>query len=193
MNSSIFNYVDLRGLDHVRQGTSEAILSSYDKLYRYGLSRVWDPTLNTMVWVMLNPSTADASLDDQTIRKCCGFARLHGCGSIVVVNLFAYRSTDPKQLTKVQDPAGPANLLMLTTTLDAARQRGWRVVAGWGRLPSRSIGALADLSVRRVAQATGVRCFGVTRDGSPRHPCMLGYATPLVSYVPILPPSLLAG
>lgn len=167
--------VDNPGFTCTDDGKSGACIST-DTKYRYTLSRVWDNEMPTMVWVMLNPSTADHSVDDQTIRKCCGFARRHGCGSIVVVNCFAYRATDPKELVKAQDPIGPLNTDFIRATLRVAFQRGWIVVAGWGRFPSRKVEALADPTIKEV-QKMQVESFGTTKEGYPRHPCMLGYDT----------------
>ena len=78
------------------------------RVYRYLLTRRWG-TVPAMVWIMLNPSTADAFAEDPTIRRCLIFAHREGCGGLTVVNLFALRSTDPKALTRHPDPVGPAN------------------------------------------------------------------------------------
>lgn len=75
-------------------------------LYRYTLTRTWDATKPRACWIGLNPSTADASEDDPTIRRMCGFADAWKCGGIIVVNLFALRATDPKELRRVKDPVG---------------------------------------------------------------------------------------
>ena len=66
--------------------------------YRYSLSRIWDESLPKLLFIMLNPSTADADNDDPTIRRCIGFAKGWGYGGIVVGNLYAYRSTNPMKL-----------------------------------------------------------------------------------------------
>src|SRR5579859_5937119 len=89
------------------------------RTYRYRLWRSWEPRGSRCVFVGLNPSTADESTDDATIRKCVGFAKRWGFGAIEVVNLFAYagvRSTDPRSLLGVSDPVGPDN----DGTMDAA-------------------------------------------------------------------------
>lgn len=83
----------------------DAVFSN-DKLYRYSLSRCWDNSLPTCVFIGLNPSTADAENDDPTIRRCLGFARSFGCGSLLMLNLFAYRSTDWTKLRGIADPVG---------------------------------------------------------------------------------------
>lgn len=82
-----------------------AVISD-DGRYRYRLWRTWAPELPRMAWIMLNPSTADAEVDDPTIRRCVGFAKREGCGGIEVVNLYAYRSTDPSVLGTVDEKHG---------------------------------------------------------------------------------------
>src|SRR3546814_16904510 len=66
------------------------------------LWRIWDDTKPQCMFIMLNPSTADADLDDPTIRRCIGFAKSWGYGGLQVCNLFAYRSTEPRELLKVR-------------------------------------------------------------------------------------------
>ena len=77
--------------------------------YRYLLTRRFGPGKKLATFVMLNPSTADAERDDATIRKCVGFARSWGCAGLQVVNLFAFRATDPTDLRMADDPVGPEN------------------------------------------------------------------------------------
>lgn len=90
-------------IDSVRKG---AFISECN-LYRYWLTREWGEGGNLMAFVMLNPSTADANIDDPTIRRCVGFAKREGRNGIVVVNLFAGRATDPDEMFKMRDPVGP--------------------------------------------------------------------------------------
>lgn len=170
-----------RGLVVSGDASSWATLSP-DGKYRYALARTWDPMLDsldavrpTMTWVMLNPSTADDLVDDPTIRKCVGFAKRYGCGGIVVVNVFAWRETDPRKLTAVADPIGPHNI----DAIAWACSRFWNMrIGGWGRFPSKRV---QRASVRSVCTAKmgHLSCFGVTADGEPRHPLMLPYAAPL--------------
>ncbi|CAB1262622.1 hypothetical protein CLOSBL3_20536 [Clostridiaceae bacterium BL-3] len=77
--------------------------------YRYTLSRVWNENLGKVVFILLNPSTADASKDDPTVKKCISFTKSWNFGLLEIVNLFAYRSTDPKCLKNVLDPVGREN------------------------------------------------------------------------------------
>jgi hypothetical protein len=142
-------------------------------LYRYWLSREWDADLPRACWVLLNPSTADAVEDDPTIRRCVSFARGWGCGSIVVVNLFALRATDPRQLKQAIDPVGPEND---GTIFHQAYGR--MIVAGWG-----AHGGLhgRDRKVMELLKGAHQRpmCLGTTKDGSPRHPLYVASATNL--------------
>jgi hypothetical protein len=141
--------------------------------YRYHLWRRWDELLPTMVWVMLNPSTADDKEDDPTIRKCIGFAKRHGCGGISVRNVFALRATDPAEILKHRDPFGPDN----ETHLLAARNVSLLtiLVLGWG---SRQAGKRLKSYYQRAENCCIVNkpyCFGTTKDGDPKHPLYLPY------------------
>ncbi|MGH3977119.1 MAG: DUF1643 domain-containing protein, partial [Pseudonocardiaceae bacterium] len=111
--------------------TSDAVLSGCGR-YRYQLTRTWDPGQQRATFIMLNPSTADAADDDPTIRRCTSYARSWGLGGLMVVNLYAYRATDPADLWKVDDPVGPDNDDHLRAVLAAATDVGAPVVAAWG-------------------------------------------------------------
>ena len=154
--------------------TSSAILSEETPpLYRYWLERVWDDTLPVMVWVMLNPSTADHTVNDPTILACMDFARRNGCGSIVVVNLYAFRSPHPKVMKAAKDPVGDKTFDYLKRAMELVRDRpGSLAICGWGRGDFNYMA----LGLRRHAQQAGVslRCFGVTKDGHPKHPLARG-------------------
>jgi hypothetical protein len=149
--------------------TSYAKLSG-DGRYRYTLGRVWDSS-PPAVFVMLNPSTADAERDDNTIVRCCNFAKDLGCGGLHVVNLYAYRATKPTDLWKAADPIGPENDEILRATFLTAHGEGSPVIAAWG------VNAKADREafVSVLARAAGVTltALGVTKDHAPRHPLYL--------------------
>lgn len=140
---------------------------SEDGVYRYELARRWARG-PVATWIMLNPSTADAVQDDPTIRRCAGFTRSWGLSGIVVVNLFALRSTDPKVLRIARDPVGPDN----DDAIHDACVRARLVVAAWGthgdlfRRNERVLELLAMTPAR-------VTCLGHTKDGHPRHPLYL--------------------
>jgi len=148
--------------------------------YRYSLWRFWDKALSPLVWVMLNPSTADETQNDPTIRRCIGFARELGHGGIVVVNLFALRSTSPAALAADigagQDPIGPKNNEHIASQVRAAS----RVICAWG--PN---GMLKDRdkAVFRLLQECSekVECLGLTKTTAcPRHPLyVMGGTVPI--------------
>lgn len=147
-------------------------------MYRYALSRAWGEG-PMVTWVCLNPSTADATTDDATIRTMLGFSRLWGMGSLTVVNLYAFRSVDPRDLATATDPVGPGNEEALLEWICAAHV----VVAGWGA--HRGPGLPARVAVvRGMAAAAGrdLQCLGRNSDGSPKHPLYLARATPLVPW-----------
>ena len=142
--------------------------------YRYDLTRRWGDG-PTLLWVMLNPSTADASEDDPTIRRCIGFSKRDGYGSLTVVNLFAYRATDPKALVTVVDPEGPDNWWHIQQAVRSSDA----VVFAWGaaQIPREHHiwhgGALIPSPL----------CLGHTKKGAPRHPLYVKGDQPFVPYV----------
>lgn len=158
------------------QATSSAVLSDCGT-YRYELRRVWDPRLPLAVWIMLNPSVADASQDDPTIRRCVAFAKVWGYGGIIVVNLFALRATDPRELASHPDPVGPDN----DKHIVQAATRDGVVVCAWGAHKLTTRRADRVLAVLRAEEITP-RCLGTTKAGHPRHPLYVPASTPLVLF-----------
>ena len=145
---------------------STATLSECGR-YRYRLTRRWGAGGNA-VFVMLNPSTADADVDDPTIRRCIGFARDWNQGGLIVVNLYAYRATKPADLWKATDPVGPDNNRILSETFAEANVNSDPVIAAWGAnaKPYR-VFQVADRASR---ERIDLEALGVTKDGAPRHP-----------------------
>lgn len=142
----------------------DAIISD-DKLYRWRLDRIWDMPKGLVLFVMLNPSIADSEVDDATVRRCMKFAYNWGFGGIVVVNLFAYRSTNPDKLLEVEDPVGQHNDLWISNAVFEAK----RVVLAWGALPQKL--SRMSISTRARLQDEGLpACLGKTKAGYPRHP-----------------------
>jgi len=149
--------------------------------YRYSLTRVLGHG-PTATFILLNPSTADATTDDPTVRRCIGFARRWGCGRLRIVNLFARRATSPRLLRFVPDPVGRRNAAAITAAL--VESAGGPLVAGWGNFGK--LQGQADAVVGWLAARGGpaLTCLGVTRTGAPRHPLYVAYETPLVPYRP---------
>lgn len=142
--------------------------------WRYRLWRRWGGEGPTAVFVGLNPSTADAHVDDPTIRRCVSFAQGWGCSGLEVVNLFAYRATRPADLRRADDPVGPDNDRVLAEAIT----RGSPLIACWGLHGAwRARGAEI-----RTRLAGPWQCLGKTRDGHPRHPLYLRRDTGLAAY-----------
>ena len=135
---------------------------SDDRVYRYRLWRTWDVEKPVLGWIMTNPSTADETEDDPTIRRCIGFAKEWGYGSIVVGNLFALRATNPDELYEHDAPVGPENDAQLQTICEGAD----RVIAAWG-----NPGSLQGRG-REVAQSLDDELYAleVNQTGHPKHP-----------------------
>lgn len=150
---------------------------SEDGVYRYQLSRMWSPAPRD-VWIMLNPSTADADVDDPTIRRCMRFSRDWGAGGIVVVNLFALRATDPNELRRHPDPIGPDNDAAIARAVTIARARGGNVIVAWGSH------VMAVHRGRHVRDLVGdpLLCLGTTRGDHPRHPLYVRASTVPVAW-----------
>lgn len=125
-----------------------------------------------MVFVLLNPSVADAARDDPTLRACISFARGAGFGGVEVVNLFAFRATDPRALRAVADPAGPGN----DAAILSAACGGGMVVCGWGRGGALH-GRGAKVAARLRAAGITLHHLGLTKDGAPRHPLYVARST----------------
>lgn len=134
--------------------------------YRYSLVREWDPDKPRVAFVMLSGSTADAKKDDPTLRRCVGFAKSWGYGSLEVVNLFGYRTTFPQELKRAADPIGPENDKYIL----AAMRRSKDVIVAWG---THGTYRGRDKEIIRMLIHTGVpeiKCLEITKEGHPRHP-----------------------
>lgn len=139
--------------------------------YRWSLHRDWcgDERPRWITFVMLNPSTADAEVDDPTIRRCIGFAKALGGTGLAVVNLYALRATQPADLWKSSDPVGPSNDHHLAMFFDMAARRDFPIIAAWGAhaKPDRV------RNVLRLPGAERLQALRVTKSGAPGHPLYL--------------------
>lgn len=142
---------------------SSAVMSDCGR-YRYRLSRTWDASSPPIVFVMLNPSTADAETDDPTIRRCLGYTRRWGYGCLIVVNLYAYRTTRPGELWRVDDPVGNENDDHIRAAFDLASASTGLVVAAWGAH------AATSRAVQVSGSAPSLTALALTKQGQPRHP-----------------------
>lgn len=150
---------------------------SDDGLYRYDLGRRWDDG-PLALWIMLNPSTADGNTDDPTLRRVMTFSRAVNCGGCAIVNLYAYRATNPKELSAVDDPVGPDNERYLTSWLARPADEVKYAVAAWGdKLPRHRPHPPVILIAERCMRT--LHCLGRTKSGRPRHPLYVPERTTL--------------
>ncbi len=152
-----------------------AVISECRK-HRLWLSRAWGRQDPKLPFIMLNPSTADADVDDPTIRRCMAFARREGYHGIEVVNLFSVRATDPKEVW----PLAPhrRNHPHAEHHLVDAALNGEPIVCAWGSVPPAAMPRVRDV-VNTLSMLTNLVCLGTTKSGMPRHPLYVRGDQPL--------------
>lgn len=138
--------------------------------YRYTLWRQWDADRRYALFICLNPSTADARIDDPTVRRCKRFAADWGYGALCIANLFAYRATDPAEMISAARPIGPHNDKLIADLAECAGI----VVCAWG-----AHGGFMerDAQVKKLLEGTELYCLGKTKLGQPRHPLYIKAST----------------
>lgn len=157
----------------------DAVISDCGR-YRYRLLRSWEAAKPRVLFIMLNPSTADTNIDDPTIRSCIRLARSWDYGGIEVVNLFAWRATDPNELGSASNPIGPDNDASIE---DAAAHSDFTICA-WGA--HRMAGPRAQEVLKIIRRRHGLaHCLGVTKSGAPRHPLYIKTGTTPTLWPPI--------
>ena len=165
-----------------RHGDNTATFSPCER-YRYSLTwglDTWpDPRRGVCVFLMLNPSTADAFKLDPTLTRCKAFAEREGCGWLHVVNLFAFRATDPADMKRADDPVGRMNDHYIRTALESIQDCGGTLICGWGTHGAHNG---RDAKVRKIITDMGVRphCLSLTKAGHPGHPLYLRADSPVV-------------
>lgn len=140
---------------------------SKDGKYRYTLWRDWrkeGESTKAVAFIGLNPSTADADKDDPTIRRCIGFAKTWGFNKLIMVNLFAYRATNPKDMMEADDPEGSENSSVVRGVADIVDL----TVAAWG-----AHGSHNDMDALYFSLLRDPHHLGLTKSGAPRHPLYL--------------------
>ena len=177
-------------VQHAWNFTGSASISDCGR-YRYSLERrIVDVVGPNLCWLMLNPSTADATKDDPTIRKVMGFTKRNGYGVALVVNLFAYRATDPDEVrtltrSALGDPEGPHNCAAIMQAAEISDA----VVCAWGAQPwarKQAARVLEWLDEHPRERPIQLLCLGKTKAGDPLHPLMPSYdGHPLVPFTPV--------
>lgn len=150
---------------------------SEDRLFRYHLWRQWDAARPVQLWIMFNPSTADAIQDDATVTRLIARSGRSGAGGLIICNLYAYRATNPNDLRKAHYPVGPENDRVLNYAIKEYATHP-EIMAGWGMLGHMSLRAKAVTTLVTETYHRPFYCLGTTTDGAPRHPLYVSYDTP---------------
>jgi hypothetical protein len=169
--------LSLGGVGAEPKPKGKAIFSE-DGVYRYLLEWPLESQFKTprsMLMIGLNPSIATAYKLDPTLTRFSGFGTREGCTGILVANLYAFVSTDPRGLGKVADPVGPENDRYIVE----ASARADIIVCAWGAHP---MAAKRAPRVLKLLERFDLWCFGLNADGSPKHPLYLPATAPLVPY-----------
>ena len=149
------------------------------RAYRYLLYRRLGGAEKRIMFIGLNPSTADEITNDPTITRCIGFARKWGYSGLVMANLFAFRATKPKDMKLAADPIGPDNMRWLLEVAHEQMKYGWDIVAAWG---AQGTFLNQDQKILRIFVDDGIhlQCLGLTKGGLPKHPLFLRQDIPLM-------------
>jgi hypothetical protein len=146
--------------------------------YRYALELIWDTKLPLVLFIMMNPSTANERYADSTVNRCISWAKANGYGGVLVGNTFGYRVTDKRRLLEIKDPIGPEN----DACVIAMAERAQLVVFAYGQ-PHRKLRGRGPELARKVCAAIGrlVHVLRLAKNGIPWHPLYLRCDTkPLV-------------
>ncbi|MCF7686936.1 MAG: DUF1643 domain-containing protein [Cephaloticoccus sp.] len=154
---------------------------SPDRRHRYTLLHRINPLFGEklIMWIGLNPSTADEQKLDPTLTRIRSFSEREGYDGFLMTNIFGFRATDPKEMQRATDPIGPEN----DQALLAAAERCDRVVAAWG---AHGVHQDRALAVAKLLSRHTLWCLGTTKDGFPRHPLYIKGDQPLVRWKPLV-------
>ncbi|MET3576097.1 DUF1643 domain-containing protein [Bhargavaea ullalensis] len=156
------------------KGRNVTVMFDSTERHRYRLNVIWDVLKPSCLFIMINPSTADAMEPDPTLNRCVGFAERHGFGSLEVVNLYSYRTKDVKELWNSGELHCPENDLRVKEAIRTADQ----VIVAWGNEGANNGKYRLALDWIREAGKTPY-CFGKTASGMPKHPLFLPRDTEL--------------
>ncbi len=140
--------------------------------YRYKLWRIWDPNKPMVMFIGLNPSTANEDTDDPTIRRVMKFAKDWGYGGVYMMNLFAWVTPKPEELKKCENPLGDNNNM-----LEAVAAKSELIVCAWGAFKEAK-----ERSMEVTKMFPQGMCLGINGDGSPKHPLYIAGNTRLIKY-----------
>ncbi|MEL6914882.1 MAG: DUF1643 domain-containing protein [Pseudomonadota bacterium] len=155
---------------HIKGDAPSTAIYSDCERYRYMLTRIWDPGARRALFIMLNPSTATEVQNDPTVERCERRARALGLGAFRVLNIFAWRDTDPKKMRAAADPVGPGNDAAIAESLPWADQ----IIAAWG---THGVHLSRGPAVAAMLRASGFPVYhlGLSKGGHPKHPLYIPY------------------
>ena len=156
---------------HLKGDAESVAVYSDCEIYRYRLERVWAAGAKSLLFVMLNPSTATEVQNDPTVERCERRARALGFGGFAVANIFAFRATDPRVMRAAADPVGPENNAAILALAGAAD----RVLCAWGNHGA-LLGRGAAVAALLRLQGADLFHLGLTQAGAPKHPLYISYA-----------------
>jgi len=157
---------------------------SDDRKYRYTLERRWGLPSPTIMFICLNPSTADEKLDDPTIRRCVGFSDREGFQNMILCNIFAFRATDPKDMKAAEYPIGADNDMWIKKIAKDAK----KIVLAWGthgdylKREDQVVAMLRTYVLTLNLLGKPLYCLGTTINRHPKHPLYLAKNTSLIEY-----------
>jgi hypothetical protein len=156
----------------------QAIISPCGK-YRYSLKRKIEGVSGDKkcLFIMLNPSTADASKDDPTIRRCMSFAKREGCSELIVENIFAFRATNPKELIGRKDIAGEKNGYYWHKSFNEVIESKGIIICGWG-----NNSLVTEENPPDRYAGVDLYCLGLNKNGTPKHPLYVKADAPLLLF-----------
>jgi len=200
-SSNVQTASHLMALEAIVDGYQNTVVFSRDMKYRYLLQWEWDPTSAPLIVVMLNPSTADHLTMDPTIRRVVALAKRHGFGSVIVVNIAAFRATDPKDLVAQHKLAttapdadvpniwGSENWEFLMGAFEVApelRMGSKPILVGWGAHEIvDETGAGPMLTGSMMANKITPFCLGKTKSGAPKHPLYIANSVDPEPWLPL--------
>lgn len=154
---------------HHADGCLSHVWYSQCDRYRYGLSRIWNAQQPALMFLMLNPSTADEHRNDPTVARCETRARAMGFGAVMIANIFAFRATRPQDLKRAKAPNGDMN----NALLDCWSTQAGMTIAAWG-VHGGHLGRGVEVARRYRGD---MHHLGLTKDGHPRHPLYVSFKT----------------
>ena len=161
-----------------QNGIKSSAVYSPCKKYRYSLTRTISNSSLSLLFILLNPSTATELANDSTVSRCQKRAGILGYGSFRICNLFAYRTKSPAIMKKYPEPIGPQNDHMLHDSILWAT----KIICAWG---GHGTHLNRSREIREMIDTMGITAdhLGLTKNNQPKHPLYLSYSQKPVRWI----------